>query len=208
MRGSEEDCFRCDWEALFPLVSLRSLIVYSAASEAGDDDRPIKPLEAEGLYHCLPWRKDQTPYALKKKNERSETWRLLQNHLINRVKVLWILRCLFFFLIVKQSGGLVGVGDSQTPSIHFSLQDVGLCYNWETEWRLGSYFPLGWLLNWQHLSWPSTLTLAWLWGPRAVPCRAPSVVEASIFQFARGINWGWLSRGARWRLSVNSPSGA
>lgn len=41
---------------------------------------------------------------------------------------------------------------------------------------------------------------------RSSPC--PSVREASIFQFARGINWRRLSRAARRRRCVDSPSGA
>lgn len=90
----------------------------------------------------------------------------------------------------------------------FSHPDVGLRYNWETGWRLGSYFPLGRVLNWQHLSWPSTLTPAWLWGSCDGSSPRPSVRDASIFQFARGINWRWLSRAARRRRCVNSPSGA
>lgn len=98
----------------------------------------------------------------------------------------------------------------QTSALEYTLShpDIGLRYNWETGWTFGSYFPLGRVVNWRHLSWPSTLALAWLlWFlRRASP--GPSAREASISQFARGINWRWLSRAARRRHCVNSPRGA
>lgn len=79
----------------------------------------------------------------------------------------------------------------------FPHPDVGLRYDWETGVEIRILFStrpgpqLATLILAVHLDTGLIVRFPRRSSPR------PGVREASIFQFARGINWRWLSRAAR-----------